>query len=907
MRNPAASSFAAHFQSSRESHGTQDAADAAQFLELLGKDPAQTYFRTISHGKGANRSRRGADLHGFDPEALARDNQSRESVYFVTGNSTTATSVNKTTGKPTGCVWEKDITSCPALFAEWDDKPMEWQLQAWQELGLPQPTVQLLTGGKSVHCYWLLDEPMEKAQWRPLQARLIDHCGSDEKCKDPNRLMRLPGFAYIDKKTGRPNGKVAEVVHSTGNRYSPQEIEACLPSLFTAPQTPPAPAQPTNTANRPRPLEQIQAACDYIPLRVVGGNTYETSRRALCGCAAALAEIGLPEEQALDLLANKWPDRATAKQALQSSTTREAKSFWAIASEYGFELRRSATNNVVEIGSRQAQRSDSNPFEPANKGGQNAKPRERKARQMSHTKAMQCFERCIEVQAQRERNSLRRRARLLKAAKDLGLAAYINRQEIAQKVLEAKARCSGEGFKPLTAADRAAMPKPVVRWLVRGLIPANDMTIIGGRPKVGKTRVAVAIVAAVLRGENFLDFPVAAVSPPVLLVTDDQSAGDTADMLTALDLWSHPRLIWSEHFRLTENDLQALLDAIKANPGALVVLDSLRSIGRDLQHGENDPEIGATLYDLKQAVIDSGGTLLLIHHCNKAADLVGVEALSGHNAIGGAANTVITLHHCPNDKGLPDKINPQRRLFSEGRSGEGCDVVIDRAAAGSFRQVSTFEHWQQQLSEAKKNQKLERLTELQQQALDALNDSGEWMTRREVCQAIGVTWNERGRSGEARKVGDSLQRLVELEAVESKRAGTEATFRASCETEKDTVTTVPINDSNGSQCHERLRDNRDNRDKEDDSQPLSRLSRTGRDSETGCNDSLARLSRTSQPPSDPPAPDYLPDLLALRTANPGQLPSIYANELMAKHQVPTDGRTVKALLKAHDALVEVAK
>jgi hypothetical protein len=210
MRDPAASPFAAHSQSIRESHETQGANPAGQFLELLGKDPAQTYFRTISHGKGANRSRRGADLHGFDPDALARDNQSGESVYFVTGNSNGPTNLG---------VAAKDVTSCPALFAEWDDKPMEWQLQAWRELGLPEPTIQLLTGGKSVHCYWLLDEPMEPGQWRPLQAQLIDHCGSDQNCKDPSRVMRLPGFAYIDKKTGKPTGKVAEVVHTKGNRY----------------------------------------------------------------------------------------------------------------------------------------------------------------------------------------------------------------------------------------------------------------------------------------------------------------------------------------------------------------------------------------------------------------------------------------------------------------------------------------------------------------------------------------------------------------------------------------------------------------------------------------------------------------------------------------------------------------
>jgi len=55
------------------------------------------------------------------------------------------------------------------------------------------------------------------------------------------------------------------------------------------------------------------------------------------------------------------------------------------------------------------------------------------------------------------------------------------------------------------------------------------------------------------------------------------------------------------------------------------------------------------------------------------------------------------------------------------------------------------------------------------------------------------------------------------------------------------------------------------------------------------------------PVSDQNWPVWLPDLLAIREANPGQLPNIYANELMAKHQVPTDGRTVKALLKAWDA------
>ncbi len=288
---------------------------AAAFLRLLGKDPAHTYFRTLQRGTATNRSRRGCDLKGFDPEALARDNTS-QSIYFVTGNASTAS------GKGGG-VQGGDITACPALFAEWDDKSIDWQVSAWRELGLPEPTMQVLTGGKSVHCYWVLNEPMPPAQWRALQTRLIGHCGSDPLCKDPNRVMRLPGFAYIDKTTGKPNGRVVEVIHSSTARYSPEQIAACLPPPppESGPSSRPADKAPAKASNLPhRPLEQIESAAQFIPERVVGGNTYEECRNALCGCAAALAAIGQPEERALDLLASKWPARCQLRRRVASIT-----------------------------------------------------------------------------------------------------------------------------------------------------------------------------------------------------------------------------------------------------------------------------------------------------------------------------------------------------------------------------------------------------------------------------------------------------------------------------------------------------------------------------------------------------------------------------------------------------------
>jgi hypothetical protein len=395
-------------------------------------------------------------------------------------------------------------------------------------------------------------------------------------------------------------------------------------------------------------------------------------------------------------------------------------------------------------------------------------------KRLSHSRRLDCLERCIQHEAKRQRNSLRRRARLLRFARALDLAKDMGPKEISQRVLEAKDAQHGHHFEALTAADRAVMERPTVEWTIPDLIPARDLTIIGGRAKVGKTRLAVAIAAALLKGTSFLGYAAPAEPSPVILISDDQADGDTADMLERLELWQHPLLVWSRHFRLTEDNLDRLLAAIDAHPGAVVILDSLRSIGRALPHGENDPEIGATLYDLKQAVIDRGGTPLLIHHCNKSESLTGTEALSGHNAIAGAANTVFTLHYLQGENGLL-KEDPQRRLVREGRSGPPFDLVIAPANLGaSYRKVSTYGDWRQQVEDARK---VKGMTEHQQQALEVLaSDPDRWWTVREVVEAMGLLW-EGSKSGDGQNVKRCLDRLAQLGQADPTRAGNAKTYR----------------------------------------------------------------------------------------------------------------------------------
>ena len=751
-----------------------------QFLKLLGKPQDAVWVRYLDPLK---RKPSGADQHWFgtpeDLEKLQKRQSQGFNAFFITGSGTAATG-------STGNQNDSDITSCPALFVEWDDKPIEWQINAWKELGLPEPSIQVHTGGKSVHNYWVLDEPMAPELWRVLIKRLISHCGSDKSISNPSRPMRMPGSVYHDKKTGAATSNTAEIIHCSERRYSAAEIEVCLPPVLakTATSTRQIAAVVSRQSSDgwpPRTVAEIEAAAEYIPERIGGEGTYDEDRNALCGCAAALTEAGYPEATAIELLGHKWPSTAAARQVLDSTTTRNAASFWSIAADHGYPLSRQkqvtakpvATTKPVKIKAK--------------------KPK--KQRLLSHTKAMDCFNRCVYIQSIKERNSFRRRVRLLKAAKDLGLASYINRVELASKILETKQQTGDGGFKALTAADRIAMKKPVIHWLLPGLLPANDLTILGGRPKVGKTRLAVAMAAAVIKGEALFDLPTPAKAAPVVLITDDQSDGDTASMLEALELWDHPNLIWSRNFRISETDLDALLETIKANPGALVIIDSLRSISRSMQKGENDPEIGAVLYDLKQAVMDAGGTLLLIHHCNKAADLVGVEALSGHNAIAGAANTVLTMHYLQGENNQPNKSIPERQLFREARSGDGLDLVITRDG-NSFRSLGSMESHKEKAQEQKQ---LSKLSNLQHQVLDVV--ASDWMTRRQVCDELEIEWSDSGRNKEARQVKRALDRLAETKKIEWIREGGESTYRnpSRMNTKKEVtlVTLVPPSHTNG--------------------------------------------------------------------------------------------------------------
>jgi len=117
---------------------------------------------------------------------------------------------------------DSEISYCRALFYE-DDNPdtgLEHKKAQWQDAGLPHPSLQMWTGGKSVHNYWILETPCSGIEFRQAQKQLFRHVIAtvsdaviDERLCNPARVMRLAGGRHPE------TGELSRVVSATGERF----------------------------------------------------------------------------------------------------------------------------------------------------------------------------------------------------------------------------------------------------------------------------------------------------------------------------------------------------------------------------------------------------------------------------------------------------------------------------------------------------------------------------------------------------------------------------------------------------------------------------------------------------------------------------------------------------------------
>ena len=287
------------------------------FLEILGKNIKTVRLRSFfPKGHPLKAKDHGKKSHA-DGDWIYRMQSEGRGVYIVVND---------------GGDTDSEITSCRAFFCEWDDRPKEHQIIAWKELGLPEPTLQIDTGNKSIHNYWVLKKTIEPKTWKPIQERLLDHADADRALKNPSRVMRLAG-TYHMKDDGKC-GEMTKIIFNSNKKYSYKDIEQCLPTFK---QHEKVKNSVTFKEYEKAPFDVVEKALHCIPPRQPNTNTYHMYRNILWGLIKACEDAGKTAQDAVDLMKHHSPEWGGIEQvAFSGGSQINAGSFWYWAKENGF-------------------------------------------------------------------------------------------------------------------------------------------------------------------------------------------------------------------------------------------------------------------------------------------------------------------------------------------------------------------------------------------------------------------------------------------------------------------------------------------------------------------------------------------------------------------------------------------
>ena len=299
-----------------------DQAAAKTFLSLLGKPPHETRLRGFLPSGHPLKSSDTGRKSAFSPAAVTSWQQEGRGVYTVINN---------------GGDTDAQITSCNALFCEWDDRDVSWQITAWRELNLPEPSCIVLTGGKSAHLYWRFTAPIPVETWRDLQTRLLEYADADRTLKNPSRVMRLPGAWHLGP-DGKANSQTVILGQPSGRSYTIEAFEQILPSPQVVTEQAQARAYRLPLDFPSHSLSEIQDALQHIPQAIPNQKQYPFYRNLMWGLIRACEEAGGTADDAIAFMSAHSPRFAEVRQVARSAFSHvNASTFWYWAQHHGYK------------------------------------------------------------------------------------------------------------------------------------------------------------------------------------------------------------------------------------------------------------------------------------------------------------------------------------------------------------------------------------------------------------------------------------------------------------------------------------------------------------------------------------------------------------------------------------------
>jgi hypothetical protein len=185
--------------------------------------------------------------------------------------------------------------------------------------------------------------------------------------------------------------------------------------------------------------------------------------------------------------------------------------------------------------------------------------------------------------------------------------------------------------------DLLAEPEEAIPWLVDKMLPAGGFSLLGGKPKAGKSTLARNLALAVARREPFLGRDTSA-GPVVYLALEEKRAEVQAHFAR---MGASEELVFVHVGGAPEEALLALRAAIEEHAAKLAIVDPLLRFVR-LRDANDYAEVTAALEPLLLLARETGCHVLACHHLGKL-ERDGGDAILGSTALFGSVDTALLL------------------------------------------------------------------------------------------------------------------------------------------------------------------------------------------------------------------------------------------------------------------------
>lgn len=182
-------------------------------------------------------------------------------------------------------------------------------------------------------------------------------------------------------------------------------------------------------------------------------------------------------------------------------------------------------------------------------------------------------------------------------------------------------------------------------WLVDQLIPLNGITCIAGKPKVGKSFIALDLAISIASGEAlFGQFEIRQRNVLVIskedgnLVLKDRLDKLRVDRDLSISFCTDQNVFFDD-----DNQLPRIVQLVRASGASVIIVDSFVRISRG---DENASRSIALVHRVFKQLNDAGVTVIFIHHHGKQGEQSfksGGESLRGSSDIFAMIDSLLTL------------------------------------------------------------------------------------------------------------------------------------------------------------------------------------------------------------------------------------------------------------------------